>query len=138
MTWVVDASIAVKWVIPEVLSAKADRVRDGDEDVVAPDLLLVEVANALWRKTAAKEISPREAADAFGLVRDSGIDLRATGPLVPRAMEVARRLDHPVYDCVYVVLAERERAALVTADHRLLRRVSARKLGVSVVDLRTL
>ena len=137
MTWVLDASIAVKWVIPEVLSDNADRLRDGEDDVLAPDLLLVEVAKALWRKTAAKEISPREADDAFDLLRQGRIDLRPTGPLLPRAMEMARRLDHPVYDCVYLALAEREHAALVTADHRLLRRPSARKLGVSVVDLRT-
>ncbi len=138
MTWVIDASVAVKWVIPEVLSEQADRVRDSDEDVLAPDLLLVEVANALWRKTAAREITAREADDAFDLVRASGIDLRPTGPLVPRAMDLARRLGHPVYDCVYLALAERERAALVTADHRLLRRLATRRLGVSVVDLRTL
>lgn len=137
MTWVVDASIAIKWVIPEILSEAADRLRDGDDDFVAPDLLLVEVANALWRKTTAKEISPREADAAFDLVGQSGIDLRPTGPLLPRAMDVARRLDHPVYDCVYLALAERERAALVTADQRLLRRLSTRPLGVSVVDLRT-
>ena len=138
MTWVVDASIAVKWVIPEVLSDKADRVRGGGEDVLAPDLLLVEVANALWRKTAAREISPREADDAFDLVRQSGIDLQATGPLLPRAMEVARRLRHPVSDCVYLALAERADAALVTADHRLLNRLAGRRLGISVVDLRAL
>ena len=75
MSWVVDASVAVKWVIPEVLSDAADRVRDGEDDILAPDLLLVEVANALWRKTTAKEISPREADVAFELVRGSGIDL---------------------------------------------------------------
>ena len=46
MSWVVDANIAVTWVIPEVLSDKADRVRDHEDDVLAPDLLLVEVANA--------------------------------------------------------------------------------------------
>jgi predicted nucleic acid-binding protein len=138
MTWVVDASIAVKWVIPEVLSDKADRVRDGDEGVLAPDLLLVEVANALWRKTSAKEISAREADEAFNLVTESGIDLRPTGPLLPRAMDAARRLEHPVYDCVYLALAEREHAAFVTADHRLLRRLATSRLGVSVVDLRTL
>jgi predicted nucleic acid-binding protein len=67
--WVVDASIAVKWVILEVLSDEADRGRDGEDDVLAPDLLLVEVANALWKKTAAKEISLREADAAFDLVR---------------------------------------------------------------------
>ena len=138
MSWVVDASIAVKWVIPEVLSDLADRIRDGEDDVLAPDLLLVEVANALWRKTAAREISPREADSAFDLVRRSGIDLRPTGPLLPRAMDVARRLDHPVYDCVYLALAERERVAFVTADQRLLRRFSSRKLDVSIVDLRSI
>ena len=76
MTSVVDASVALKWVIPEVLSAEADRVRDGDDDVLAPDLLLVEVANALRKKTIAREISPREADTALDLVRRSGIDLR--------------------------------------------------------------
>ena len=138
MSWVVDASIAVKWVIPEVLSEKADRVRDGEEDVLAPDLLLVEVANALWRKSTAREISPREADTAFELVRRGGIDLRPTGPLLPRAMDVARSLGHPVYDCVYLALAEREQAAFVTADQRLLRRLSTWRLDVSVVDLRSL
>lgn len=138
MSWVVDASVAVKWVIPEVLSDLADRVRDGAEDVLAPDLLLVEVANALWRKTTAREISAREADGAFDLVRRSGIDLRPAGPLLPRAMDLARRLGHPVYDCVYLALAEREEATLVTADQRLLRRLSARKLEIAVADLRSL
>lgn len=138
MSWVVDASVAVKWVIPEVLSDLADRVRDGAEDVLAPDLLLVEVANALWRKTTAREISAREADGAFDLVRRSGIDLRPAGPLLPRAMDLARRLGHPVYDCVYLALAEREEATLVTADQRLLRRLSARELEIAVADLRSL
>jgi predicted nucleic acid-binding protein len=138
LSWVVDASVAVKWVIPEVLSDLADRVRDGAEDVLAPDLLLVDVANALWRKTTAREISAREADGAFDLVRRSGIDLRPAGPLLPRAMDLARRLGHPVYDCVYLALAEREEATLVTADQRLLRRLSARKLEIAVADLRSL
>jgi predicted nucleic acid-binding protein len=138
VNWVVDASVAIKWVIPEILSAQADRVRDGADDILAPDLLLVEVANALWRKTVSREISAREADGAFDLVRRSGIDLHATPALVPRAVELARRLGHPVYDCVYLALAERDHAALVTADQRLLRTLSARKFDVPAVDLRTL
>jgi len=138
VTWVVDASIAIKWVIPEVLSDAANRFRDGEDEFLAPDLLLVEVANALWKKTKTEEISAREAAAALDLVGQSGIDLHPTGPLLLRAMEVARRLDHPVYDCVYLALAEREQTALVTADQRLLRRLSSRRFGVSVVDLRTI
>jgi predicted nucleic acid-binding protein len=105
--------------------------------MLAPDLLLVEVANALWKKTAGSEISPAEADRAFDLVSESGIDLRPTAPLLGRAMQVARRLKHPVHDCVYLALAEREHASFVTADRRLLRRISARTLQVPVVDLRT-
>ncbi len=136
MTWVVDASIAVKWVIPEVWSDKADRLRATEDRMLAPDLLLVEVANALWQKTGREEIAPAEADQALDLVTDSGIDLRPTTPLLSRAMQVARRLNHPVYDCVYLALAERERASLVTADRRLLRTVAQRRLPIAVVDLR--
>jgi len=138
MTCVVDASIAVKWVIPEELSDRADRLRAGYDEMLAPDLLLTEVANALWKKTARREILPVEADGAFALVVESGIDLRPTAPLLARAMQFARRLNHPVYDCVYLALAERERASFITADRRLLRRVSARRLRLPVVDLRSL
>ena len=138
MTVVVDASVVIKWVIPEVLSEHADRVRERDDDVIAPDLLLVEVANALWKKTIGREISAREADGAFALLSESGVDLRPTGPLVARAMDMARRLNHPVYDCVYLALAERAGATFVTADQRLVRRLSAQKIDVSVIDLRSL
>jgi len=137
LTWIIDASVALKWVIPEVLSDKADRLRAGDDEILAPDLLLVDAANALWKKTVSREISPAEADRALDLLSESGIDLRPTAPLLTRAMDIARRLNHPVYDCVYLALADREQASFVTADRRLLRRVPARTLHVAVVDLRT-
>jgi predicted nucleic acid-binding protein len=136
MTWVVDASVAIKWVVPEVLSEEAERLRAGEDEMLASDLLLLEVANALWRKTGNREISAVEADRAFALLTESGIDLRQTGPLLPRAMQVARRLNHPVYDCVYLALAEREHATFIAADRRLLRRVSP-ALHIAVADLRT-
>lgn len=138
MTWVIDASIAVKWVIPEVLSERADRLRAGDDDLIAPDLLLVEAANALWKKTSRGEISPAEADAAFDLLRQSGIDLRPTPPVVTPALQLARRLAHPVYDCVYLALAAQERATVVTADRRLLRLASSRRIRLPVIDLRTI
>jgi predicted nucleic acid-binding protein len=132
--WVVDASVAVKWVIPEVMSDAADRIRGGDDELLAPDLLLIEVANVLWQKTTAKEISAREADTALGLLSESGIDLRPSAPLLPRALELARRLGHPVYDCLYLALAEQARATVVTADQRLLHKT--RRLAISIADLR--
>jgi predicted nucleic acid-binding protein len=138
MTVVVDASVAVKWVIPEVLSDRADALRGRADRLLAPDLLLPEAANALWKKLIRREITAREAAQALDLLMSSGLDLRPAGPLLGRALELGRRLRHPVYDCVYLVLAQREGAALVTADQRLLARMARRRTRLTVIDLATL
>ncbi len=135
MTIVVDVSIAVKWVIPEVLSDRAETVRDQADRLLAPDLLLPEAANALWKKLIRREITAREAAQAIDLLMASGLDLRPSGPLLGRALALARRLRHPVYDCLYLALAQAEHATLVTADQRLLARVAKGRTRVAVVDL---
>jgi predicted nucleic acid-binding protein len=137
MTYVVDASVALKWIVPEVLSDHADRLLDGNDDLLAPDLVLTEAANALWKKTAARELSSAEADRALATLITSGLALHATVPLLPRALRFAHRLRHPVYDCVYLALAEREDARLVTADARLLARAGRRRGRAQVVDLRS-
>jgi len=71
MTWVVDASVAVKWVVPEALSEHAERVLATDEELLAPDLLLVEAANALWKKTERGELASAEARRALDVVLSS-------------------------------------------------------------------
>ncbi len=138
MTIVVDASVAMKWVIPEVLSDQAGSLRGRADRLLAPDLLLPEAANALWKKLIRQEITTREAAQAMNLLMASGLDLRPSGPLLGRALGLARRLRHPVYDCIYVALAQAEGATLITADQRLLARVARGRTRVAVVDLATL
>jgi predicted nucleic acid-binding protein len=137
MTVVVDASVAVKWVIPEVLSTEADALRDRAEHLLAPELLLPEAANALWKKLTRGELRAAEAAQALELLMGSGLDLRPSAPLLGRALDLARRLRHPVYDCVYLALAEREGATLVTADQRLLARLARRRDYPTIIDLTT-
>lgn len=136
MTWVVDASVAVKWVVPEILSEQSDRLLGGGEALIAPDLLLTEAANALWKKIRRRELSAAEANRALDVISASGIVLYAAQPLLARALAMAQRLEHPVYDCVYVALAERERATLVTADERLLARLARRRMKARALDLR--
>lgn len=135
MTVVVDASVAVKWVIPEVLSDRADALRGRADRLLAPDLLLTEAANALWKKLLRREITAREATRALDLLMASGLDLRPSAPLLGRALVLARRLRHPVYDCVYVALAQAEGATLVTADQRLLSRTMRGPTRLAVMDL---
>lgn len=137
MTWVVDASVAVKWVVPETLSENATRILASEEDLIAPDLLLVEATNALWKKTARGELSSSEAARVLDVLLSSGLVIRPTRPLLNRALTLAGRLGHPVYDCVYLALAEHERAMLITGDERLLARLRGKRIAAKVRDLRT-
>jgi predicted nucleic acid-binding protein len=123
---VVDASVALKWVVHEEGSEAADRLLDEPEDLLAPDFLLIEAANVLWKRTVRSEMTPAEADQAFGLLRDGVMVFLPTTPLLESARRLARRLRHPVYDCLYIALAERERAPLVTADSRLVRRLGSR------------
>jgi predicted nucleic acid-binding protein len=138
MNIVVDASVAVKWVIPEVLSDQAESLRGRTDRLLAPDLLLPEAANALWKKLGRREITAREAAQALDLLMAGGLDLRPSGPLLRRALALARRLRHPVYDCLYLALAQVEGATLITADQRMLASVKRGRTRVAVVDLATL
>jgi predicted nucleic acid-binding protein len=135
MTFVVDASVVVKWVIPEVLSDRAEALRARADRLVAPDLLPTEVANVLWKKVLRRELSVREAGQALDLVMASGLDLRPSVPLLRRALSLAHRLKHPVYDCIYLALGQSEGATVVTADERLLMRLGRRRARHAVVGL---
>jgi predicted nucleic acid-binding protein len=48
---------------------------------------------------------------------------------------IASQLDHPVYDCFYLALAEARDALLVTADRRLLRKLRGTPWVERVVNL---
>jgi predicted nucleic acid-binding protein len=135
VSYIVDASVALKWVVPEPLSDRAAKLAEAGAPLLAPEVLVVEAANVLWRKTRRRELTSAEATRALALLDESGLDLQPVRPLVPRALELARILEHPVYDCVYLTLAERERLPLVSSDGRFLDAIKRRRLGIAVVDL---
>src|SRR5688572_3922902 len=116
---VVDASVAVKWFVAEVESDLAARLLLQKVALSAPALLLTELANALWNRWR-RSLIPADLADAA--IQDVWRYLSRwvqTEPLLPEAMRLSRSLDHPIYDCCYLVLARREDAPLLTADKRL-------------------
>ncbi len=124
MTLVVDASVACKWLVEEVGSAEAAKLLAGNEGLIAPDLVIPEVCNALWRKSRAGQIAAavaRELVDGIAGFFDA---LVPSAGLAARSFAIAETLDHPVYDCFYLALAEHADAPLVTADTRLLKRLA--------------
>ena len=131
---VVDASVALKWVVEEEGSEAALTLKG--RDLAAPSLLRVEAANALRSLAARKAIAPAAALDLLGLLQEAPMALvEPDDALERRALEIALQLAHPVYDCVYLALAERMGRVLVTADGRLLRAVRATGHAARVVAL---
>lgn len=114
----VDASVALKWVLDEDGSAAAAGLLDG-RGLSAPPLLATEVANALWVAARRGQITGDEAADALDLILRAPFQPLPSGLELPRrALELARLLDHSVYDCTYLALAVALERPVVTADRR--------------------
>jgi predicted nucleic acid-binding protein len=138
VTVVIDASVALKWFIEEEGAAQASALLTGADMLVAPDLIVAEVANAGWKAVRAGSMLPEQhdhAAARLPLAFDGLVPLAS---LAPRAVAISRALNHPVYDCFYLALAEERAATLVTADRRLLARLAGSEWDGIAVDLRSI
>ncbi|HVZ69208.1 MAG TPA: type II toxin-antitoxin system VapC family toxin [Rhizomicrobium sp.] len=118
---VVDASVALKWVLPEEDSSAAHALLESE--LAAPDFWIVEIANALWRRTLQRELSQKEAARRLAWLRRAPVLLLPASDHVEDAFRIAADLKHPLYDCIYLATAMREETQFVTADTRFARTV---------------
>lgn len=127
MDWaVVDASVAIKWVYSEDLSQQALSTRNRYR-LVAPDLIVAEWSNILWKKVRRGEFSAEEAFLAAASLRHAGIELVPSTELSAGALRLAIELDHPAYDCFYLELCRARGIGMVTADNRLARKIAGAK-----------
>ena len=120
MSLVVDASVAVKWVLPESDSDRAAAIRTTDDDLLAPSLVFAEIGSAIWRAVIRGDVPAAEARKRLQVATAHYNRIVPLEALADRAMDLAAHLRHPIYDCFYMALAEREDCALITADTRLL------------------
>jgi len=126
---VVDASVAIKWLLPEEDREIARRLQDdyqnGATDLIAPELLISEIGNVLWKRVRKRDLTPSVAELLFdALLRDAPILLNSDS-VHRRAMKLSLEFDRPIYDCEYLALAWYHRCDLVTADERFYRAVRA-------------
>ena len=119
---VIDASIAVKWVVEEEGTPQALALRQRTK-LIAPELLVAECANILWKKAARGELSKEEAILAAKLLHSAEVELLPMRSLFETATSLAIELDHPAYDCIYLALAVENDCPFVTADERFLRKL---------------
>ena len=117
MPLVVDASVAVKWLVKEDGSDRAEALKA--EDLHAPSLIRIEVANVLRTLATSGRLEDAEALPALDLLLDAPVRLyEPTDALMRGALAFALRLEHPIYDCLYLALAVELGTRLVTADRR--------------------
>jgi predicted nucleic acid-binding protein len=123
MRFVLDASVALKWVLPEADSAQALRIRDDFQhqlhELIAPESFSLECAHSLSKKQR-QGLIPDAHALWRAIMLDSPI-LVPSLPLMDRALAIAIQARVAVYDCVYIALAEHEHCEFLTADERLVR-----------------
>lgn len=125
---VIDASVAVKWFIPEADTAAAYALRDMGADIIGPDILATETSSAISRAHRTGRLDRAGAEAAFAAANayftGRGIVLAPSRTVLARAQAISLDLRHALVDCLYVALAEREAAPLITADATFITRAA--------------
>jgi len=118
--FVVDANVAVKWVLPEIHSEAASRLLNSDHTLLVPDFFFSEIGNIFWKQVRFGTNTLEEAELNFNQIAITPIQTYQSKLLIPSALEIAVRVQQAVYDCVYLALAVNQGCQMVTADKRFI------------------
>jgi predicted nucleic acid-binding protein len=123
MKYVLDASAALRWVLPGPTRPQALRLRDGYaqqvHELIAPSHFSGEIASALTKAERQKLIAVGDARLLIANVMRTRPILHPSAPLLYRAVDISSQSRSAFYDCLYVALAERENCEMVTDDDKL-------------------
>jgi predicted nucleic acid-binding protein len=117
--FVLDASVVVKWFLPEIHSDVARRLLVLPHEYVAPDLLFAETANTIWKKIRREELTAEEGQQLVADIGRIAVDTVSCRALAGDAHALANATGRTVYDSMYVALAVRLKTRSITADNRL-------------------
>ena len=122
MKYVLDASVALSWVIPRPLTPKALRLRDeyrqAIHDLIAPSIFPAEAASALTKSERQKIVPVGQGRILLADILSTPPILHPYGPLLYRATDISSQTRSGLNDCLYVALAEQEGCEFVTADQK--------------------
>ncbi|PHM09352.1 type II toxin-antitoxin system VapC family toxin [Nostoc sp. 'Peltigera malacea cyanobiont' DB3992] len=116
--YVLDASIAIKWFIPEVYSDAARRLVASNHTFLVPDFFFPEVGNVLWKRVRRGEDTAENARQILADLNAVPIEVYLSQPLMPLALDIALQTDRAVYDSLYLALAITQQCQMVTADEK--------------------
>ena len=134
---VIDTSALVKYVLPEQDSSVVEEIvashHAGTINLMAPEYVLVESTNVLWKQLQRGNIQAEDAAASLQALRGLGIRLIPNAEILEDALTLAAQHGITVYDSLFCAVAVRENAQLITADNPLVRRLTG--TGILVTTL---
>lgn len=98
-----------------------------DEEFCAPDIIMSELGNILWKKIRREDITAARANAVAETISDPSrfpVTLLPVQDLVPAALRIATEFDRSFYDALYLAAALELDAQFVTADLRLVNAIS--------------
>ena len=128
--FVVDASLVIKWFVPEIHSEAARRWLGAWHDYVAPDLLFSEAGNTIWKKVRRKELEETEGRQLVTDLAQVAVETVRTRSLLQDALALALTAGITVYDAMYLTLAVRLDTQVITGDDRFAGKVAEHPLLV--------
>jgi predicted nucleic acid-binding protein len=129
MTLVIDATVGLKWFIEESRSSVARKILDKGASFIAPDIFIQEICNVVWKKVKNQEITAEQGEAIVANVPMVLDHIVPSSEVASRAFALAVQFNHPVYDCLYLALAERESITLITDDAKLVNIAKKAKLA---------
>ncbi len=127
--YVVDANVAVKWVLEEIHSEAASRLLNNSHILLVPDFFFSEVGNIFWKQVRFGTATLEEAKFNLNQIAMTPIQVYQSKFLVSSALEIAVRVQQAVYDCVYLALAVAQGCQMVTADERFVNALQSDSLA---------
>jgi predicted nucleic acid-binding protein len=131
---VCDAGVLVKLLVPEENSDRA-RALAGSANLIAPEIIFAEAGNVLRTRIRSGDFDLAAGQALFERLNSFNLESRPIRPFVARAFAIAIELDHAIYDCLYLALAERMAVPLVTADERFISAIRRSKMRTTEIKL---
>ncbi len=123
MNLVIDASVLIKFYVPEILSDRAERllakVEREEIGLLAPDLIYPEAGNTLWKKQRLKELTRFEVEEITDAILSLPLKIESSKPLISLAVELATVYGITVCDALYISLTKVYETTWITADRKL-------------------